>query len=236
MQTIIHIGQHKTGTTSIQNFLISNKEPLEEKGIYIPSKIFDNGSPSHYLLNVYSLSKTRFSSMKDAVIVERGEKYIEWLDEHLPSEIEKIYEVAKLKNCNQIIWSNEGLYLLNSETEYQKLKTLFDSYSSEVLVVCCFREKKSFRKSYSDQLARQQITPIKDKTSYRYIAKNSWLFDYDRKKHLLEIVFDKCCFFSYDPVNNTKAFFDALGIPISEHTEQRHNESPKRKNIRGLFT
>jgi hypothetical protein len=43
----LHIGTHKTGTSSIQNFLLNNQEYLRERGFLYPTagrpKIFSDG-------------------------------------------------------------------------------------------------------------------------------------------------------------------------------------------------
>lgn len=182
METIVHIGQYKTGTTSIQNYLEHNIDNLKAQNIYFTDKILDQYSPNHTLLNVYSLAKDRTSSTKDLYTKSTGLGNLDFLDKHLPEEIKGIYERAVQAKCDRIIWSNEGLYLLNSKEEYQKLANLFRPFSSRVVVVCCFRDKGSFLKSYKLQLETQNLTPSSDTDSYRYLKGDTWLLDYDRKK------------------------------------------------------
>jgi hypothetical protein len=59
MRTIIHVGQHKTGTTSIQHYLRRNSRVLNGMGLYIPDKIIGFEAASHFILNVYSLNDDR---------------------------------------------------------------------------------------------------------------------------------------------------------------------------------
>ena len=66
----------------------------------------------------------------------------------LKKDVEMIYEDAHSQNCNQIIWSNEGLYLLNSLKEYGRLKSLFQKLSNQIEIVCCFREIDSYKKIF----------------------------------------------------------------------------------------
>lgn len=43
----LHIGTHKTGSTSIQNFLRSSRAQLQERGIHVPLILSDEGNQTH---------------------------------------------------------------------------------------------------------------------------------------------------------------------------------------------
>ena len=193
MKTIIHIGQHKTGTTSIQRFLQDNKITLTKNGLYVPSKIAGYNYPSHFILNVYALADDRYSSKKEKIIAEKGKHYLSELKIVLKKDIEQIYKDALYKKCDKVLWSNEGLYLLNTVTEYKRLKQLFSEYSTEIEVVCCFRDVKSYRESYIKQLGKQKISLSNNPDSCRYFEPDSWLFDYERKtcyqRFLIHVLF-----------------------------------------------
>lgn len=223
METIIHIGQHKTATTSLQKFLRQNKNELVEKGVFITDRILNYNHPSHYVLNIFALAKNRYSVMKQKVLSTKGDAYLDELDKTLPSEIEKIYAAAKHKNCNRILWTNEGLYLLNSKEEYEKLINLFRPYSSKITVICCFRDLASYKTSYIKKLERRAIEPSLNKDSFSYILDDSWLFDYDRKKKILAEVFDECLYFDYQKEDNIKPFMQLLNIEIEGSTDFRLN-------------
>ncbi len=210
MKTIIHIGQHKTGTTSIQKFLQDNKAALKKSGLYVPSSIAGYDHPSHFILNVYTLAKDSFSQKKREIIAKMGEGYINDLGAILDKDIERIYAEALDSECDRVLWSNEGLYLLNSISEYEKLKSLFSRYSSEIEVVCCFRDI-AYRESYYRVKKKEYIEPNGEK-KIKYEGRYSWLFDDDRKKELLSGVFDKCTYFSYNSDNNIETFMHAVGL------------------------
>lgn len=211
METIIHIGQHKTGTTSIQNFLNKNERDLASQGFHTPNSLVGYDNPSHFILNVYSLEKDRYSSMKEKLQKEKPSSFFDNLEGNLRKDISKQYQLAKQNNCNNVIWSNEGLYLLNSDAEYRKLLNLFLPHSSKITCICCFREVKSYRKSYSKQLLKQGISQNEVKDSYRYLAPDSWLFDYQKKIHILEQVFDQVITFSYNEDDNVSEFLRHIG-------------------------
>jgi len=223
MKTIIHIGQHKTGTTSTQKFLQDNRGFFAENGLYVPSSIAGYKHPSHYILNVYALDEGRYSSKKEEIVKKKGSQYLSELEIELKKDIKQIYQTATKLKCNKVIWSNEGLYLLNSEIEYKRLISLFSEYSTEIEVVCCFRDVKSYRKSYMEQLSKQNIPLSNDPESYRYLKKDSWLFDYKRKKTLLSAVFDQCTYFPYDAIDNVKNFMGVIGFNTKETGKYREN-------------
>ncbi len=231
MKTIIHIGQHKTGTTSIQSFLQLKKSEFRKEGLYIPDAILNINNPSHYLLNVYSLNKNRLSSMKETLLNTHSKVFFNSLKQKLTEDIKKHYQKAKKEGCKEVIWSNEGLYLLNSTEEYQRLFDLFSKHSEEITCICCFREVKSYRKSYMQQLIKQELTFSNEKDSYKYIAEDSWLFNYNRKKQLLQSVFkDKTKYIKYESDCMVNKFISTLGYSVLDRDNIRLNTSKYNPN------
>jgi hypothetical protein len=157
LRTIVHIGQHKTGTTSIQAYLKDTRNNLINQGLYIPDSILEYNNNSHFILNVYSLNPDRFSSMKENLLKTKSKEYFDQLEENLKKDIFDHYWTANNLKCKEIIWSNEGLYLLNSIEEYKRLYELFRKHSSEVVCICCFRDVEEYKVSYTKQLNKQDI-------------------------------------------------------------------------------
>lgn len=226
MKTIIHIGQHKTATTSIQNWLAESRDKLKKNGYWFPNNYQDDKLHSHYMLNVLCLDKNRLSHRKSKLLNQMDsvsyEKYlsgaINW--------IEKEYSNAFISGCHTVVWSNEGLYLLNSIREYCQLLKLFDPYTKECKVVCCFRDKVSFLKSYSNQLKKSGFLPSDNKASFRYVKSDSWLIDYERKMLLIDEVFgSENVYFEYKKEGMISEFLKKVGIDSSCDTELRFNQS-----------
>jgi hypothetical protein len=211
MKTFIHIGQHKTGTTSIQHYLVSKRAELAKEGLYVPDTLVGIENHSHFILNVYALNQNRMSSKKEKLLAKNGPKYFADLKGRLEKDIAQHYAAARKMGCNEIIWSNEGLYLLNSVEEYERLLELFRKHSTEVVCVCCFREVESYRESYMKQLTKRGIAFNSDKDSYRYVEPDSWLFDYESKEKLLRQVFGNVLFFPYNSQNMVGTFMEKIG-------------------------
>lgn len=214
MKTIIHIGQHKTGTTSIQHYLRSEREQLIENGLYVADTMLGFDNPSHFLLNVYALDEDRDSTAKLRLREFLDDDFFATLDTRLEAEITQHYRRARELGCSEILWTNEGLFLLNSEKEYLKLKGLFDHLSEEMLCVCCFRDVTSFREAYIKQLQSLELELSDDPKSYRYLEPDSWIFDYERKKALLNAVFEEVLILDYDPDDMVRTFMGSLGFTI----------------------
>ena len=141
MRTIVHIGQHKTGTTSIQHFLQNRRDDLAEAGLYIPDTLLGFDNPSHFLLNVHALDADRESTAKIMLKEAVDPGYFDTLADRLREDIARHYALALEHDCAEVLWTNEGLFLLDSEAEYARLRALFDDHSDSVDCVCCFRDQ-----------------------------------------------------------------------------------------------
>lgn len=188
---------------------------LGKYGLYVPDKICGYDYPSHFILNVYSLNKNRFSTMKEKLLTTKRPEYFLDLRNNIENDIAKHYQEALSKGCKDVVWSNEGLYLLNSLEEYNRLSELFSKYSTKIVCICCFREIESYRKSHMQTLKKQGLSLSNNKDSYRYFGADSWLFDYDRKKSILCQVFEKVICLSYNPEDMVQTFMESIGYSVS---------------------
>jgi len=204
---------------------MKNKE-FSDQGLYVPKSILKFDNSSHFLLNVYALNKNRYSSMKEHLAKIEPATFFESLEENLKNDIKDHYTKAIQDGCKEVIWSNEGLYLLNSTEEYQRLYDLFSEYSDEITCICCFREINSYRQSYMNQLLKQKLSFSEEKDSYKYIAEDSWLFDYERKKRLLKSIFkDNVEYLDYDVNDMVNTFISKIGYLVIDNEGIRLNIS-----------
>lgn len=225
MKTIFHIGQHKTATTSIQRYLAHHRVSMKTKGIYFPLPFNSGRNSNHFQLNLYALNDSRFSPKKE-LLLQKDSSAVTKIRSELPEKIERVYEDAEKHGCETVLWSNEGLYLLNSEEEYERLLRLVRQYSKQVTAACCFRNPEEFLASYTKELLKNKLqAEPTELDSYRYVEPDSWLVDYARKKVLLEQVFDSCIFWEYDPKDNVRSFLHNLNLPVVDSTDIRVNTS-----------
>ena len=224
MRTIIHIGHHKTATTTIQHYLQQYRKQYIDKGLYVPNTLIGNSNPNHFMLSVYALNDNRFSTKKIKILKTKGSSFFKELPKKLEASVIEHYTNAQNHNCNSVIWSNEGLFLLNSVEEYTKLKNLLIKYSSEIVCVCCFRDIPSFKASYTKQLQKKGLALSNNKDSYRYLKEDSWLFNFKRKKSILEEVFEgNTIFFDYNKVDMVSTFMSEIGYSKIDNSDLRLN-------------
>ncbi len=189
----------------------------------MPDSLAGIDNPSHYILNNYALDAHRYSSTKERILKKNLSLFMD-LPEILKRDIEAHYKKASVKNCRDVIWSNEGLYLLDSVDEYKRLYDLFSIYSKEIVCICCLRDVDSYRDSYTRHLKKIGRQLSRDKGSYRYVEKDSWLFDYDRKKTLLQKVFGKSVIYlDYNEEDMVSEFMNGIGYSTIDGRSIRLN-------------
>ncbi|MEE2825599.1 MAG: hypothetical protein VYE64_03115 [Planctomycetota bacterium] len=202
---------------------------LLERGIYVPLcnpnlELEYIKSPNHVELNVFSLAEGRFSVAKTNFNKSNAISW-EGFRQGLVNDISLIYNDAKKQDCNTVLFSNEGLYLLNSEEEYLVLQGLFLKHTDSIKVLCCFRDVEDFQKSYKRQLFKMGFSASSKPDSFRYLEPDSWLFDYERKKRLVSSVFPDAVYWSYDSKDNVKAFLKLIGASDLQLKTRRLNQS-----------
>lgn len=113
----LHIGQHKTGSTSIQDYLYKNKKKslfcLNDKG-------FENKSGNCNHLVKFKGKKNTFKANVN---------------------IKSLHQLIKFKNRDSIIISAEHLSWLNDKSEIKKLYDELIKYSKEIIVVVYLRRQ-----------------------------------------------------------------------------------------------
>lgn len=207
-ETIVHIGHHKTGTTSIQESLKINSKALMKKELYVPLDFCGRHTTNHYELNVVSLNADRSSPMKDKM---KGKVFS--LTEIVQKSIANTYKRAQELGLKRVIWSNEGLSLLRHYDEYERLANLFRPYSMRLSVVLCIRDKEEFKASWKKQLSRMGLDELSEPSdSYRHLGESSWLLDWtERLSHIISI-FDQVKVYKYHQHSSVRDFFTVIGI------------------------
>ena len=165
-RAIVHIGTHKTGSTSLQYWLAQHAAELERDhhlGVYRP--IHPNGrelallcaNPDRSIPTIREIPEWRSESWRTQ----------SW--GHVRSEIERSDEVLLL--------SNETLSLLRTTAELERLAELLAPRAIDIVLVT--RRPADFLRSWREQLTRDGFSPSEDQRSFAYLETNSWLVDYD---------------------------------------------------------
>ena len=151
MEIIIHIGRHKTGTTSIQHFLALNEDLLlNQYGIYYP----DIG--------------------RDPLMKYHHPLFRDWAENKKNLDLQlinKIIENAKRKSASRILLSSEILSRDSiTETKWLQLK---EAFNEEILIIVYLRRQDKYLQSmYAEEILHGLIkskSTIKDtKTNLDY--------------------------------------------------------------------
>jgi hypothetical protein len=135
MEAIIHIGTEKTGTTSLQEYLLLNESLLEKNDIYLSQS---SGLPNNRSLVAYAMN---YCSMDDFFChrnIKSGSEKNRFDEEFLVNfhkEMKTLLNKAKI-----VIFSSEHFSSrLTSIEEIAKLKSLLAIYFDTFKVVCYLR-------------------------------------------------------------------------------------------------
>ena len=197
----IHVGIHKTGTTSFQHFIRKYRSELVSQHCDIYTGIV---SPyNHYDLHLISLRKelktlARLKFQGDLASLERNVK----------SRISKLIDETK---CKKLIFSAEGLSFIRRNAECEMLKSLFPN-SINFTILLMLQDKESYLSSRKAQILRNGYSISNDPESAFYVEKDSWLCDFDGLISVLESNFDDVRILQYERGNTIPALLKEIGV------------------------
>jgi hypothetical protein len=213
----LHIGSYKTGSTSIQRFLLDHADGLRKQGIAFYRGQFSKAN--HVELYVASLRYERDSFAKLGIC-----KHITF-DAHFTRQIAERVQ-GFIRQCKEprVLFSSEGLSLLRYEDEIERLKTILGPESADIQVILYLRNKADFLRSYMNQLLKTKgRKPAQDYRSALYVEQDTWLTDYDSLISTYQMGFgaSNVVVIDYDDVmkregNVIPALLRVLGVEASQ--------------------
>jgi len=184
----VHIGFHKTGSTSIQNFLQINRKKLTELGFdfYKGQHIDQN----HVELHASTMNFDRSSTFRLRSGLRFGPDYLEKTRQRMANYFQDNSDA----NC---IFSAEGLSLLRYEAETDRLASILNS---DVRIIAYLRNKADYQLSHAGQLKRAGQLEGSDKDSYAYLGDDSWMLNYGSRLAAYKKTFGEAniCVIDYD--------------------------------------
>jgi hypothetical protein len=167
----LHIGTHKTGSTSVQEFLNNNRDSLRERGIeFYKGSIIES---NHIELYLSAIDETKDS-------LARRSLKIGSLSELRTRTKREIGDFLDRSSARSVIFSTEGLSLLRSQDELNLLHDILNAGVNEVGVICVLRKKEEFLSAYRKQILKAPgRRPSDNPKSCLYVEKDSWLTDYE---------------------------------------------------------
>jgi hypothetical protein len=138
MQVVIHIGTEKTGSTTLQEFILLNRDVLLVNGVYVPQCL---GHSNHRKLVGYCMS----DSNSDDFIIRNGLINKKKRDRFRKSVADAlINELGELDQTlvDTVLISSEHFHSrLTDISEVEQLKVLFASIGADVKVICYLRKQ-----------------------------------------------------------------------------------------------
>jgi hypothetical protein len=166
---VLHIGTHKTGTTSIQQFLQDHNDSLLAAA--------DVGYPPGFLLPTLHSDLPLLTVRPDRTWPAR----IRFPETQRPSWQAAAHAHVRREITQSprdvLVFSHEDLSYLRFDDELDRLRDLLAGPAVEVVVF--LRDPTAFLRSYRAQLEKMEFALSDDPASFAYVEPRSWLVDYD---------------------------------------------------------
>lgn len=164
---LLHIGTHRTGSTSFQQWaLAAARQIREQSGVAVYE-----GRLGH------SHSEFPLLCMRANREMHRKVSFPDWCLDEWQSETRAHIEQQVAHTDADLLITAENLSLLRYPDELEALRRLLEPRT--VRVAACLREPADFLESYRALRASQGIGPSPYRASFAYTEPDTWLIDYD---------------------------------------------------------
>ncbi len=223
MRVILHIGMEKTGTSSIQEFLLQNKNGLSKLGYYY---LHMNGRNEYRAFPAYCMDKSRSDEYfrRNRVTDRKARESFD--NNYLACHRQKLESIPE--HIHTVIISSEHLSSrLKSREEVCRVKQLMELDFSSVQIVCYLRDQVAkVCSGYSTRIKTGGFVLFNEHFT-GYIK--GTCDDYDRKlalwegvfgyENILVRLFDRSCFTGGTLLSDffnilDETLFDKLDVPI----------------------
>lgn len=216
----LHVGKHKTGSSSIQWYLTNNEQFFADIGL----KVVRNTHFANWALenlndtNCFAFSHTIIRPELMTPIRLRGILPVPNFEDQCKTAVRTNADLHRLSGT-ALLMSGEAFSFLRTPKERKVFNLMFDGFDLHPILL--FREKQSWLHSWKQQTARlRQNFPDADMTSgsiFNY-SDNSWLVDdqaiqrfFGPKTRVLSYEGEITKYESVIP-----AFLRELGIPLKD--------------------
>lgn len=208
----IHIGLHKTATSSIQHTLWQNKELLKDHGVFFPS----NWKRNHGIVMQTMFSSPEFLTKKTEYIyyVKANLNSMRKIASFASENKKNIKKEILNTNCNTVVFSGESISMMN-KTDLIPMKLFLKTMMplAKITVVIFVREKSAFASSYYQQDIKAGLNAVirlHEKLYQETIEKFSRVFS---KENMKVVSFEKSLKHPHGPVGE---FLNIIGLPENE--------------------
>jgi hypothetical protein len=162
----VHIGTHKTGTTSFQRWANDSREALRDRGIHVFEGLYDL---TNIALALLCVRPNRTIPPQRFIMDSR-------LDEWRTDAVDYVSRQVAQPSPD-ILVSAEDLSLLRFPDEVERLVELLAPRQVEVAV--CLRNPEDFLRSYRAEMDRLGEPPSEFSSSHTYYGDDTWLTRWD---------------------------------------------------------
>lgn len=184
-RVLIHIGTEKTGTTTLQNRLVQNRDLLEDKGIYYlttPQRIEARGLVASALGD----------QQPDEFLTEAGVDTPEKRQLFREATWQQVHAtLCELpQHVHTVIVSSEHFHSrLRQQEHVAWVKRLFSDYAKEFRVICYLRQQSELVESFYSTALKNGSTRSLDELAERLCKKTNHYYNYKMLLNLWGKVF-----------------------------------------------
>ncbi|TGD71726.1 hypothetical protein E4634_16535 [Mangrovimicrobium sediminis] len=202
---IVHPGTHKTGTSSIQDYLFHTRDEAEHTYL-------NSGIPNSSMWINQAFEPGKSPQVRD----------------HARN---KLQEAIEKSNTDIDIISAESISKLNRENTLE-LYNFFKPYYSKIVVHIFFRPMKSRMESAFQERQKQSFRPLNEKYNFSYAIRLNILDDVFESQNVFAHKYDKSLFPNGDVV---RYFMDKAELPWRDADVPSSNFSLSKEAIQLLY-
>lgn len=218
MPFVIHVGTHKTGTTTLQRFAASNRAELRNRGLWYPSYteigLFDHYAHHHLAFALAEEPGTKLSPSE-------ARRFVEYLDKNRTSEetilisAEPLYRLTVGLDPKTHKWRSSSASYWDARDQFiAKMREAFPFDDTQILI--CLRRQDNFARSVYQE--RVKVTKFND-TFSTFLHKERSIFDYLGQVEAFAKHFRNIKVVTFESLVGSgdlhAAFFDLLDVDIS---------------------
>ncbi|RME17662.1 MAG: hypothetical protein D6801_02920, partial [Alphaproteobacteria bacterium] len=152
----LHVGTHKTGTTSFQKSLRANRAGLIRQGFFPFGVRFKTGGKPRKRLSYHAFSLTHIILRPELAGNRRASLGLDTAPEAVAELRARLLRRLRAREEESIIVSAESLCFLRTPEEKGELQRFLADVGRAVKVVLVFRNEADWRASWTNQLTKNR--------------------------------------------------------------------------------